>query len=88
MSTLSREAIAAQYEDFAIYLILSSPGAEPDFHWGIFIPTASPGRRVWHATNREGGWKLEDKTSASVPFSLSLVFAFKIGSFDPSAGQI
>jgi hypothetical protein len=83
----SRQSIAAQYENYAIYILLSSRGAKPGFHWGIFMPTASPNGHVWHATNREGGWKLEYKTSANVPFSLSLVLAYKIGSIDPSQAQ-
>lgn len=80
----SREVIAAQYENNSIYVILSSRGALPGFHWGIYIPTKPPDGQVWHATNREGGWKLERKNSANVPFSMSLVVAYKIGSVSPS----
>lgn len=87
MSGDSREDIAARYENYGIYVMLSSRGALPGFHWGIFIPTASPKGHVWHATNREGGWKLEHKTSPNVPFSMSLVLAYKIGSTSPSSWQ-
>lgn len=75
----SNEEIAAQYQNNAIYVILSSRGALPGFHWGIFIPTASPLGYIWHATNREGGWKLEHKQSNNVPFSMSLVLSQKVG---------
>lgn len=57
MASTSRQAIAANYEDYSIYVLLSSRGALPGFHWGIFIPTTTPAGHVWHATNREGGWK-------------------------------
>lgn len=87
MPRASNEDIAAQYENNSIYLILSSRGALPGFHWGIFIPTESPVGGVWHATNREGGWKLERKLSKSVPFSVSLVVAYKIGALTPSNSQ-
>ncbi|MCJ1257496.1 hypothetical protein MMC24_005322 [Lignoscripta atroalba] len=73
------KAIAAQYENNAIYVILSSRGAGSGFHWGIFLPTASPEGYVWHATNREGGWKLEHKKSKQVPFSLTLILSYKVG---------
>lgn len=85
MATASRQTVAAQYENYAIYVLLSSRGAQPGFHWGIFMPTASPDGHVWHATNREGGWKLEHKTSANIPFSMSLVLAYKIGTVNQSA---
>lgn len=87
MASTSRQAIAANYEDYSIYVILSSRGALPGFHWGIFIPTATPAGHVWHATNREGGWKLDPKPSANVPFSMSLVLAYKIGSVNQSTLQ-
>ncbi|RJE21949.1 hypothetical protein PHISCL_05724 [Aspergillus sclerotialis] len=87
MATTPHQSIAAQYENYAVYVLLSSRGAQPGFHWGIFIPTASPNGHVWHATNREGGWKLEQKISANVPFSMSLVLAYKIGSVNPSSWQ-
>lgn len=83
----SKEAIAAQYENYSIYVILSSRGAASGFHWGIFIPTISPYGHVWHATNREGGWKLEHKQSDGVPFSMSLVLSQKIGSINASTWQ-
>lgn len=87
MSTMSPQDIAAQYENYAIYVLLSSRGALPGFHWGIFIPTASPDGHIWHATNREGGWKLEHRTSSHTPFSMSLVLAYKIGSVNTSNWQ-
>ncbi|PYH95641.1 hypothetical protein BO71DRAFT_199916 [Aspergillus ellipticus CBS 707.79] len=67
--------------------MLSSRGALPGFRWGIFIPTATPIGQVWHATNREGGWKLDPKTSPNVPFSLSLLLAKKIGAVNQSNWQ-
>ncbi|OJD12941.1 hypothetical protein ACJ73_09272 [Blastomyces percursus] len=83
----SKEAIAAQYENYSIYVMLSNRGAAHGFHLGIFIPTASPYGHVWHATNREGGWKLEHKQSDTVPFSMSLILSRKIGSINASTWQ-
>ncbi|KAI1907385.1 hypothetical protein LOZ12_005160 [Ophidiomyces ophidiicola] len=79
MSLPSKEAIAAQYHNNSVYVILSSRGALPGFHWGIFIPSSTPYGEVWHATNREGGWKPEKKNSGNVPFSMSLVLAHNVG---------
>lgn len=84
MSHESREEIARKYQNYSIYALLNTRGALPGFHWGIFIPTASPDGYLWHATNREGGWKLEHKKSSNVPFSLSLLLAHKIGSVSES----
>ncbi|KAM5470320.1 hypothetical protein MferCBS49748_002493 [Microsporum ferrugineum] len=71
--SMSREEIARQYENYSIYVMLSSRGANPGFHWGIFIPTNTPLGHLWHATNREGGWMLDQRPSNNVPYSLSLV---------------
>ncbi|RAL16155.1 uncharacterized protein BO97DRAFT_411395 [Aspergillus homomorphus CBS 101889] len=69
MTSQSREYIAKQYENYSIYVMLGSRGAEPGYQWGIIIPTATPTGQVWHATNREGSWKLEQK-----PFRQHSVF--------------
>ncbi|KAK2871592.1 hypothetical protein FQN49_003024 [Arthroderma sp. PD_2] len=87
MASKSRDDIARQYENYSIYVILSTRGANPGFHWGIFVPTDTPTGQVWHATNREGGWKLEQRPSSNVPFSMSLVLAYKIGSVNDSNWQ-
>jgi len=71
--------VADQYENMSIYLILSLRGAEPGFHWGIFVPTATPKGWVWHAVNRAGGWRLEIKETSGVPTSMSLCLAIKVG---------
>lgn len=86
MANTPREAIAAQYQNNSIYVLLSSRGAQPGFHWGIFIPTASPHGHSWDATNREGGWKLEHRESDNAPFNISLVLARKIGTVEGSTG--
>ena len=44
-------------EDWSIYVIMSLRGANPGFHWGLFVPTNKPQGYVWHATNVSGGWK-------------------------------
>ena len=74
-----KKLIADQYENNSIYVLLSSRGALSGFHWGIFIPTNTPYGFVWHASNKEGGWHLVHKKSDTVPFSLSLLLARKIG---------
>ena len=74
-----KKVIADQYENNSIYVLLSSRGALPDFHWGIFIPTNTPHGYLWHASNKEGGWHLKYGTSSNVPFSMSLLLAHKIG---------
>lgn len=85
MPPRSNAEIAAQYENYSIYVMLSSRGALPDFHWGLFIPTTTPVGDVWHATNRTGDWNVQPRSSGNVPFSMSLVLAHKIGSISPSA---
>lgn len=70
---------ALQYENWGIYVILSSRGAQPGFHWGIFVPSASPLGTVWHATNSSGGWRLERKDTSNIPMSMSLCVAAKVG---------
>ncbi|PWY80247.1 hypothetical protein BO94DRAFT_537125 [Aspergillus sclerotioniger CBS 115572] len=87
MSSSSLDTVAAQYKNYSIYVLLSSRGAQPGFHWGIFIPTNTPAGRIWHATDREGGWKLDPKPSANVPYSMSLVLAYRIGSIDQSTWE-
>ncbi|KAF3898145.1 hypothetical protein GTR04_0992 [Trichophyton interdigitale] len=85
--SMSREDIAKQYENYSIYVMLSSRGANPGFHWGIFIPTKTPDGHLWHATNREGGWKLDQRPSENVPYSMSLVLAHKIGAVNNTNWQ-
>ncbi|KAI9710956.1 MAG: hypothetical protein M1820_002393 [Bogoriella megaspora] len=67
-------------EDYSIYVILSLRGAEPGFHWGIFVPTSKPRGEVWHAVNRSGGWSVDIRTTSGVPSSVSLCLCFKVGS--------
>lgn len=88
MATAFHQVIAAQYQNYSIYMTLESRGAQPGFHWGIFIPTATPSGYVWHVTDREGSWKLEQIVSATVPFSISLVLAYKVGSISSSTWQM
>ncbi|KAK2743516.1 hypothetical protein FQN57_004813 [Myotisia sp. PD_48] len=83
----SKQEIASQYENFSIYVLLNTRGALPGFHWGLFIPTNTPDGLFWHAINREGGWKLEHRSYGNVPFSMSLVLAYKIGSVNASNFQ-
>jgi hypothetical protein len=78
MSAQSAE-IVRQFENNAIYVTMGLRGAEPGFHWGIFVPLSTPQGWVWHATNRTGGWQLEVKESSTVHTSMSLCLAFKIG---------
>ncbi|EGD95797.1 hypothetical protein TESG_03263 [Trichophyton tonsurans CBS 112818] len=85
--SMSREDIAKQYENYSIYVMLSSRGANPGFHWGIFIPTNTPDGHLWHATDRERGWKLDQRPSKNVPYSLSLVLAHKIGAVNNTNWQ-
>jgi len=66
-------------EDHSIYIILSLRGAQPGFHWGIFVPTNKPEGEVWHATNAGGGWNLENKTTRGIPNSMSLCVVLKLG---------
>jgi hypothetical protein len=80
----SKSEIAAQYENYSLYVMLSSRGAAPGFHWGLFIPTATPTGDVWHATNQSGGWNVTPRSSNNVPFSMSLVLAYKLASLTPS----
>ena len=77
-STMS--SVIASLENNSIYMILSLRGAEPGFHWGIFVPTDKPEGEVWHATNRSGGWSLENRTTSGVPDSMSLCLCCKVGS--------
>ncbi|KAI2733401.1 hypothetical protein CBS147332_416 [Penicillium roqueforti] len=77
--------IEGLYENYSLYVLLSSRGAAPGFHWGLFIPTNTPVGDVWHATNRSGGWNVTPRSSSDVPFSMSLVLAFKLASLSTSA---
>ncbi|PLB48317.1 hypothetical protein P170DRAFT_437985 [Aspergillus steynii IBT 23096] len=79
-----KSSIAAQYEDYSIYIMLKSRGALPGFHWGLFIPTSSPAGELWHATNETGGWVVTPTSTNEIPFSMALVLAYKIGSISPS----
>ncbi|KAF2469554.1 uncharacterized protein BDR25DRAFT_315166 [Lindgomyces ingoldianus] len=72
-------SVLAELENYSIYVILSLRGAEPGFHWGIFVPTNKPQGDVWHAVNRTGGWSLEIKTTSGIPTSISLCLCFKVG---------
>ena len=79
----SKEDMAGQYQNNSIYIFLRSRGALPGFHWGIFIPTASPLGHIWHATDNQGGWRLEHHVEIDeVPFSIGLVLCQKIGTAD------
>ncbi|KAJ5951933.1 uncharacterized protein N7479_010346 [Penicillium vulpinum] len=62
----------------------SDRGAGVGFHWGLFIPTPTPLGDVWHATNESGGWNVKPNSSNKVPFSMSLILAYKISSISPS----
>ncbi|KXS93629.1 hypothetical protein AC578_2601 [Pseudocercospora eumusae] len=75
---MSNSAIDRQYENRAIYVVLFLRGAQPGFHWGIFVPNMSPNGHLWHASNRSGGWQLVEE-ERRVPESFSLCLAFKIG---------
>lgn len=77
--------IAHQFENWSIYVLLSSRGSLPGFHWGIFVPTDTPRGMFWHAINRTGGWHLEIIDTKTIPYSLSLCLAAKIGKIDSSA---
>ncbi|KAF2446906.1 hypothetical protein P171DRAFT_482973 [Karstenula rhodostoma CBS 690.94] len=72
-------AVANLLEDYSIYIILSLRGAQPGYHWGIFVPTNKPLGEVWHAVNRSGGWSLEIKTTNGIPSSMSLCLVLKVG---------
>ncbi|KAF2786916.1 hypothetical protein K505DRAFT_330021 [Melanomma pulvis-pyrius CBS 109.77] len=70
--------VTAQLENYSIYVLLSLR-AGPGFHWGLFVPTNKPHGEVWHATNRQGGWLVEAKSTSGVPTSITLCLAFKVG---------
>lgn len=72
--------VTDQLENWSIYITLSLRGAEPGFHWGIFVPTEKPKGKVWHAINNTGGWTLEFKETDGIPNSKSLCMLYKIGS--------
>jgi len=72
-------SVAAQLEDYSIYVTLSLRGAEPGFHWAIFVPTKKPQGQVWHAVNGSGGWTMEIEATAAIPTSMSLCLCFKVG---------
>lgn len=74
--------IAAQYENFSIYVMLKTRGSLPGFHWGLFIRITTP-VDLWHATNQSGGWDVPPTSTDKIPFSMSLVLAYKIGSITP-----
>ncbi|KAJ6139897.1 hypothetical protein N7471_006383 [Penicillium samsonianum] len=57
----------------------------PELPLGLFIPTTTPLGDVWHATNQSGGWNVTPRSSNNVPFSMSLVLAYKLASINPSA---
>ncbi|KAH7335091.1 hypothetical protein BKA66DRAFT_435612 [Pyrenochaeta sp. MPI-SDFR-AT-0127] len=71
-------------EDWSIYVIMSLRGANPGFHWGLFVPTNKPQGYVWHATNVGGGWTMEEKITSGIPNSMSLCLAFKVGTVNSS----
>ncbi|KAL9115225.1 MAG: hypothetical protein Q9227_001019 [Pyrenula ochraceoflavens] len=68
-----------QIEDGSIYVTLSLRGAQPGFHWGVFVPMKKPKGDFWHAVNYSGGWSLEIKTTARIATSRSLCLLFKVG---------
>lgn len=76
--------IARQYENSSMYINLSLRGANPGFHWAIFVPTNTPSGYIWHAVNRTGGWELEAKESKDVPTSLDLCLSLKFGTVNSS----
>ncbi|USP77105.1 hypothetical protein yc1106_04379 [Curvularia clavata] len=72
-------AVANQLENYSIYINLSLRGAQPGFHWSIFITTNKFEGEVWHAVNRNGGWSLETNTTNGVPSSMGLCLVLKLG---------
>jgi len=72
-------AVTNLLENYSIYIILSLRGAQPGFHWGLFVPTNKPQGEIWHAVNRSGGWSLEIKSSGGIPSSMSLCLVMKLG---------
>ncbi|PVI06281.1 hypothetical protein DM02DRAFT_667541 [Periconia macrospinosa] len=73
------ESNSATLEKHSIYVFLNLRGAEPGFHWGIFVPTNQTQGGVWHAVNRGGGWMLEIIAATGIPNDMSLCLCFKIG---------
>lgn len=69
--------VPALLESYSIYVFLNLRGADPGFHWGIFVPTEKPLGEVWHAVNRTGSWSLETKSNCEIPNSFSLCLALK-----------
>ncbi|KAI5777816.1 hypothetical protein EDC01DRAFT_390457 [Geopyxis carbonaria] len=75
-------SVAASLSNHSIYVFLNLRGAEPGFHWGLFVPTHAPHGAVWHAVNRTGGWFLEANATPSIPNPMSLCLVFKTGAVD------
>lgn len=66
-------------ENNSIYIFLNLRGAEPGFHWGLFVPTNKPYGEVYHAVNRTGSWSLEILTANRIPNDMSLCLCYKVG---------
>lgn len=72
--------LLSKFKNWSIYVILNLRGAESGFHWAIFIPTAAPLGTISHAVNRSGGWFYEVLETNTIPRSIELCLAIKIGS--------
>lgn len=77
MSTLT-----GHLENHSIYIFMNLRGAEPGFHWGIFVPKNKPRGHVWHAVNRTGAWNVEAVDETEIPNIMSLCLTFKVGSIE------
>jgi hypothetical protein len=76
--------VTALLENWSIYILMSLRGANPGFHWSLFVPTNKPEGYVWHATNETGGWRMEEKITSGVPNDMSLCLVFKVGTVNLS----
>lgn len=72
-------AVGKGLEKCSIYINLSLRGAQPGFHWSIFITTNKSEGEVWHAVNRTGSWLLETESIHGIPSSMGLCLVLKLG---------
>ncbi|KAF7955408.1 uncharacterized protein EAE97_000667 [Botrytis byssoidea] len=52
--------MSSSFENGALYMTLNTRGQPGTFHWGIFLPCSGVKGWYYHATNKSGGWTLED----------------------------
>ncbi|PSS12784.1 hypothetical protein M430DRAFT_29373 [Amorphotheca resinae ATCC 22711] len=69
-----------------LYILLSDIGAESQFHWGLYLATASKEGIIFHVVNgpQTGyNWEYQRKKSYNVPSSLTLLVGMKIAVMEP-----